>query len=388
MKKMQNPTKYINEYCLGFSLAQLQYHIEQGNIKERPDPDPKHDLWIYCYTPKVQYDRIWDVCTTTCRGLILNSEGEIIGRPFKKFFNYDEEIGFQIYGAPPNLNPIITDKMDGSLGILCTYKNDLIFASKGSFESDVANWFAAHFLSAHKDKVEQIKNHIHRTFLFEVITPGNRVVLDYYNNAHIKFLSSINNIDTNEKKDFSFLEKILVNHNVFDFTSIKDFGDKIKQDQNRIEGYVLSWPNFSKISFQELTYRVKVKTQWYLDLHRLVFGLTPKKVWSVLRESGTIEPMLAQMPDEFCGEIRSISKNLNKQFTEIESEVKSIFYSRNYHLNNLGTTWRKEFALDMQANVDKKFHSLIWNLIDGKVENFKDNIWKMIEPKATKKDDE
>ena len=95
---------------------------------------PTLPLAIYNYSQKTQYDGHWDDVTLSCRGLIVDTEtGEVIIRPFEKFFNYEEvpeeipwETSDYIY---------VQEKMDGSLGILFRYKDDWILATRGSFTS-------------------------------------------------------------------------------------------------------------------------------------------------------------------------------------------------------------------------------------------------------------
>jgi RNA ligase len=95
---------------------------------------PTLPLSIYNYSQKTQYDGHWDDVTLSCRGLIVDTEtGEVIIRPFEKFFNYEEvpeeipwETSDYIY---------VQEKMDGSLGILFRYKDDWILATRGSFTS-------------------------------------------------------------------------------------------------------------------------------------------------------------------------------------------------------------------------------------------------------------
>ena len=51
---------------------------------------PKSELIIYNYTAKAQYSKFWTKEIKQCRGLICNYDGEIIARPFEKFFNLEE----------------------------------------------------------------------------------------------------------------------------------------------------------------------------------------------------------------------------------------------------------------------------------------------------------
>lgn len=50
---------------------------------------PEAELFIYNYTPRVQYEKLWNPITLLTRGLILDSENNIVSRPFGKFFNLE-----------------------------------------------------------------------------------------------------------------------------------------------------------------------------------------------------------------------------------------------------------------------------------------------------------
>ena len=45
---------------------------------------PSLDLTIYNYSQKTQYDKMWNEETLSCRGLVLDSKGNVVARPFKK----------------------------------------------------------------------------------------------------------------------------------------------------------------------------------------------------------------------------------------------------------------------------------------------------------------
>ena len=69
-------------------IEKLEKYYQDGLLSKQTHPI--HDLTIWNYSPKVQYDKLWDDITIQCRGLVTNSNGDIIARPFKKFFNYEE----------------------------------------------------------------------------------------------------------------------------------------------------------------------------------------------------------------------------------------------------------------------------------------------------------
>src|SRR4028119_412849 len=91
---------------------------------------PTAPLFIYNYTPKAQYERVWNEVTLQCRGLILDEGGKVVARPFRKFFNLEEVDSlpaepFEVY-----------EKLDGSLGILYWTGEQAFIATRGSFTSE------------------------------------------------------------------------------------------------------------------------------------------------------------------------------------------------------------------------------------------------------------
>ena len=120
-------------------FANLQKMVDEKFISVQKHPT--EPLFIYNYTQRCQFDRVWNNETLACRGLILNDKNEIVARPFPKFFNLQEVIdqGGQI----PAEDFIVTEKMDGSLGILYWVEDKPYLATRGSFVSDQAimgNW--------------------------------------------------------------------------------------------------------------------------------------------------------------------------------------------------------------------------------------------------------
>lgn len=98
------------------NYEQILPYIEKKLISEQSHPEDP-DVRIFNYTQVCQYEKAWDDVTRNCRGLIMNVKtGEVLARPFPKFFNYQEHLA---NGWPiPDGEPVITEKMDGSLGIL------------------------------------------------------------------------------------------------------------------------------------------------------------------------------------------------------------------------------------------------------------------------------
>jgi len=117
---------------------EIKPYIEKKLVSEQVHPEDP-DIRIFNYTQTVQFSKAWDDVTRQCRGLILNVKtGEVLARPFPKFFNYGEHI--QNAWTIPDEVPIISEKLDGSLGILYSLNGKSWIATRGSFMSDQAIW--------------------------------------------------------------------------------------------------------------------------------------------------------------------------------------------------------------------------------------------------------
>ncbi len=98
-------------------LPNLDELISNGYITKRKHPAAK--LFIYNYTARAQYSDDWNEATLTCRGLITDGEGNIVSRPFKKFFNLD-----QVQTLPDEPFQVF-DKLDGGYKLATAGTDDV-----------------------------------------------------------------------------------------------------------------------------------------------------------------------------------------------------------------------------------------------------------------------
>ena len=124
---------------------------------------PEYDIWILNYSPKTQSKKFWDEYTLSCRGLVVDKDGNILARPFQKFKNYEE---YEPSEIDMSEKFEIFEKMDGSLIILFYYepRMEWIVASRGSFISEQS-------LEAKKMLDASIFDKLNKcvTYLFEII---------------------------------------------------------------------------------------------------------------------------------------------------------------------------------------------------------------------------
>src|SRR3990167_10663795 len=166
--------------------------LDMNDVKKRIDnglltvrKHPILDLYIYNYTHKTQYQRLWDQYTRMCRGLIVDGQNNILNNPFPKFYNLGETEETMIQNLPMEV-PSITEKLDGMLGILYDEGDSLAIATRGAFDSPYAEW-ATNWLRLQGFEMDDFKKGY--TYLFEIIYPQNKIIVNYGDRAEITLLA-------------------------------------------------------------------------------------------------------------------------------------------------------------------------------------------------------
>lgn len=342
--------------------------IDQGYITVQNHDEC--DYKIYNYTNKTMYEGKWNEYTRLCRGLILNSESVVIARPFEKFFNL-EEYGLNGKDLPFNIiqneKMEVFEKMDGSLGILYKLPNgEPRIATRGSFNSEQALKATEIFNKKYKD----FDFDDDYTFLFEIIYPENRIVVDYKNMEDLVLLGAIHK-ETGEEAPFFILQSysILMGVPLVDVYNFKDIDEIIKfmekhPDQNK-EGFV--------IKYSPSGLRIKVKYQEYKRLHKLLTGVNEKAIWEILRSGQNIDQFLNQVPDEFYKWITEKTEVFHERYLNIENDCADFCKQCKYKNIDI-----KTFAELVKKNCDL-FSGVLFAMYKDKP--YKDIIWKMLKPK-------
>lgn len=326
---------------------------------------PTKDLFILNYSKTCQYERAWDEVTLACRGLVVNGKGDIIARSFTKFFNKEE---YEAYEDLPNIptNELfeVFEKMDGSLGLLFFYDGEWIFASRGSFMSDQAIKGREMLRNYHLESLNS-----EYTYIFEIIYPENRIVINYGTDEELVLLGAIH---TESGKELQYGELKKINFNAFGFPivprydGLKDF-DKMKAlNTDNKEGFVILFAN---------SFRMKVKFEEYVRLHSIVTNVSNKIVWQHLKDGKSFEEMLNRVPDEFYDWVEKTKKELEDAYNLIEIECLCEFKNIVKNIINCDVLNRKEFALKA---VNFKHSGILFSMFDDN--DYSKAIWKIVRP--------
>jgi RNA ligase len=342
---------------MNFDLNILNDYIEKGLVVK--NDHPTLPLSIYNYTRKTQYEKLWDNITKSCRGLILDNQGNVIAKSFDKFFNLEELSPTEI----PNEEFEVYEKLDGSLGILFWYQGKWIIASKGSFTSDQS--IKAKQILDEKYNVEPIPKGY--TTLVEIIYPQNRIVCNYGSGESLVVLSMISNTNGKELEHDSLL---LINKEtglpvIKKYDGIQDYKGLKSTISKEREGYVIKFRS---------GLRMKVKGEDYVYLHRLLTEFSNAHIWEYLKDKKDITTLLDSVPDEFDSWVKNTVKDLVVRYENILKDYTEIFNELKF--KNLDA---KDFAENAKAY---DHPSILFSMLNGKdVSPF---IWKLIKPEYSK----
>jgi RNA ligase len=344
----------------------LSRHLDEGFIGRQTHPVVE-SLCIYNYTARAQYERVWNEVTTNCRGLIVDSStGFIVARPFPKFFNLGEHDEATL---PLNSSFDVLDKMDGSLGILYESHEGPSIATRGSFASDQAIHATKVFRSRYRD-APRISG---ATYLFEIIFPGNRIVVDYGDTDDLVLLAVI---DVSTGADIAIPDNwpgpVAPRHHFSRFEDVRTYVNQSSASGTDSEGVVV---RFDPSVDGTPSLRVKLKLADYVRLHRLITGVSTVNVWESLAEGLALDQWLEQVPDEFYEWVRRTADGLQTQFNAIESECRAIM---NNPLATEGTD-RKSVA---QYFAPFDHRAVLFKMFDNKP--YASLIWKTIRPPFAK----
>ncbi len=310
---------------------------------------PEANLFIYNYSPKVQYEKLWDEITMMARGLILDTEMNIVARPFGKFFNLEEHTESEI----PNLPFDVYEKMDGSLGILYWLNDKPFIATRGSFNSEQSQHANEILYSKYPHTFDNIDKS--STYLFEIIYPQNRIVVDYGLIDDLVLLTIINN-ETGEERiediGFPIVKK---------FDGINDLKELKALEQDNKEGFVVRFKN---------GFRVKMKFAEYVRLHRIITGISNIVIWEYLSEGKSFDELLEKVPDEFYQWVKKTKEQLENNFNSIKKECESVYKK---------FETRKETAIYFQT---QKYPAVLFLMLDKKSTD--KAIWKLVRPEYSK----
>jgi len=330
------------------SIEDLQRAILRGESDWSQYGEVRSEKWenllLLEYKAAAQWAGRWNWFERVCRGLIMDTTtGEVVARPFDKFFNWGED-GNEPTGSVAE----ITEKLDGSLGILYRYNGEYRISTRGTFHSEQAQW-ATQFLQTHFD-LSGVPEEL--TLLFEIIYPGNRVIVDYQGREDL-VLIGVRNRFTGEDWFYPQINRLAAWYGfnvpqVYEFDSIDHILEAAHALEVHREGWVLRFSG---------GLRVKIKGNAYRIAHRIVTQASFNQVLSAIAD-GTLLMLIEGIPDEFLGDVRAWQSEIERTVSDTHQRVKTL-------LEQVPREDRKTAALWIRENCPHDA-PYVFAMLDGK----------------------
>ncbi len=296
--------------------------VEEGYLNSKESGS----LILFNYTEKCTFERYWNEFTMAARGLIFNKEtGEIVSRPYKKFFNLNEhETTF--FKNLPKEPYAVYEKVDGSMGQLFFHPdlNQWQIATRGSFESPQAIKATEMFQKSLSNWVDNPALH-QFTLLFEIVYPENRVqpgarlVVDYGSVETLVLLGALHKqngirISYDSLTEMGEILGIPVKK-IYPYR-IEEVIEIQKTLPMTSEGFVVEWKSGLMVKF---------KGDEYCRMQRILNGINPLAIWDTMsnNKAGFALPLeyLQAIPEEILPEVNQIVAKLTTKYEQAYNKV-------------------------------------------------------------------
>jgi hypothetical protein len=199
------------------------------------------------------------------RGLILDGNGNVQTMGFRKFFTFRNYLSPKLIALSegntlrlPQEEYVISEKMDGTMGLLYWVEEIPYIATQRSFKATNAQRASQilHDKYSHLfDKLDKSKSYI-----FEALFPESRVLVDYGNREDLVLIGVI---DKTTGKEETHL------HRKIGFPVAKDYTQEFGHIKNFDELKALNMPNLEGfvITYLESGIKIKLKFPWFDEAH-------------------------------------------------------------------------------------------------------------------------
>lgn len=264
----------------------LMVEVDRGTVGYQDEGD----LRMFHYKDRCQYDNLWNDVNIYARGIIYDRTAieTPVAVPFKKFFNYGERSV-----VVPDEPFVVVEKIDGSLGILFYHKGSWRIVTKGSFTSEQGKWATEYFKQNFHAHLE-----VKFTYLVEIVYPEDRKVVSYEMSG-LYYLTSFYNETGEETNILGTMPGVgmyamsqgFILPKVFSYHTIDELISKKNIDFPGQEGVVVRFDS---------GYRIKVKTDEYVKLHRMIADVTPGRILETyIAFPGQYEEIARLLPGDY-----------------------------------------------------------------------------------------
>ena len=291
-----------------------------------------------------------------CRGIIFDADGNLMSRPFHKFFNVNERTETQTHEIDMSQPHVIMEKMDGSMIRPILVDGYLRLATKMGV-TEVAmqaeEWLAKYsYLRIVVSRRDYLRSEIEngRTPIFEWVSPFNQIVIAY-EEADLVYLGSRDN----------FTGEYFFDENA-PFTKVPRYGS--------MDGNILEYVDSQRgkegregdiIRFAD-GHMLKVKNDWYVRIHKTIDRVRFDRNIVDLIINEDVDDVIPMLPQEQVDRIRDFETRFWNAFRQTENRL----YGLRIAAQQSYEDDRKRIALEMVPSLPNKTDAqFIFRMLDG-----------------------
>lgn len=307
-----------------------------------------------------------------CRGIIFDSKtGDIIRRPFHKFFNVNEREETQDHVVDLSRPHAILEKLDGSMiaPFIVTTDNYITKMGGGYYEkkmiwgtkmgaTDVAKP-VEEFVADNYNYVEFAEEAIHHglTPIFEWCSRKQRIVLDYKEDQLI--LTAMRNMNDGS---YASYDELVGFGNLYDIpvvrafepqTDMKAFLEYVR-DLEDLEGFVVRFDD---------GHMLKLKCHWYLQIHKAKEAILQDRNIVELILDDKLDDVKAHLPAEDRDRLTQFESDINKAINERARLIAGLLSTLRFDQID-----RKTFALEYADKCNPFSRAIVFKNYDSDID--------------------
>jgi RNA ligase len=293
-----------------------------------------------------------------CRGLIFNQEGELISRPYHKFFNVGEKEETQLNKVNLYEPHVVLEKLDGSMIRPIPTPEGFRLATKAGI-TDVA--MNAEVFIADKPEYSNFINLCisqETTPIFEWISRKNRIVVDYPEDNLI--LTSIRDNDTGKYVEYESMKRS-ASH--LDIPVVKAVDGLAVQNIDLFVKQVREWEDGEGIVLRfDTGHMVKVKADDYVLRHKSKDAINQEKnvLQTILDDA--VDDLVPLLTPEDAQRVQEFQNAFWLSVDDLASEMADLY--------NAGITMypdKKDFAVEFVQKKILDIHApIMYAMKNGK----------------------
>ena len=309
-----------------------------------------------------------------CRSVVIDLKNlRYILLPQEKFFNinqFSENSYEEICKIIKNSFKIeFSEKMDGSNQNYRYYNKNFIGSGSQALDKKESWRLELGYSLLNKNYKKMLKDYPDYTFMFELISPLNQIVVNYSKEQEGLYLFGIRNTVNGEEKTYSEIIKIAKKYKVktiqlYDTTLPNILKETKKYLSNEKEGWVMAIYNKKGVK------KVKVKTDDYVLMHKVLSKMISPNAIIEAVDTDRIDDLMAKIP---LGQKDIATEYLKEiyNYLKIMREVIDKYY--NNLLINLPEDKkekRKTFMIGVTEKVPQDLRSYVINKYLGREKGF------------------